>query len=71
MPRYAKMAYVSFPLLTVVQIEHTPGESGRRLIERMYPLVAEGLANGLFMPNRAGTLCGYCLYARAEFLEDP
>jgi hypothetical protein len=43
-----------------VQIEHTPGKSGRRLVERMYPLVAEGIANGLFIPNRASTLCGYC-----------
>jgi CRISPR/Cas system-associated exonuclease Cas4 (RecB family) len=48
----------------LVQIEHTPGESGRRLVERMYPLVAEGIANGLFIPNRARTLCGYCGYAR-------
>jgi RecB family exonuclease len=48
----------------LVQIEHTPGESGRRLVERMYPLVAEGIENGLFIPNRASTLCGYCPYAR-------
>jgi RecB family exonuclease len=48
----------------LVQIEHTPGKSGRKLVERMYPLVAEGIANGLFIPNRASTLCGYCPYAR-------
>jgi RecB family exonuclease len=48
----------------LIQIEHTPGASGRKLVERMYPLVAEGIANGLFIPNRAGTLCGYCPYAR-------
>jgi RecB family exonuclease len=48
----------------LVQIEHTPGKSGRRLVERMYPLVAEGISNGLFIPNRANTLCGYCPYAR-------
>jgi CRISPR/Cas system-associated exonuclease Cas4 (RecB family) len=46
----------------LVQIEHTPGKSGRRLVERMYPLVAEGIANGLFIPNRASTLCSYCPY---------
>jgi RecB family exonuclease len=48
----------------LVQIEHTPGESGRKLVERMYPLVAEGIDNGLFIPNRASTLCGYCPYGR-------
>jgi CRISPR/Cas system-associated exonuclease Cas4 (RecB family) len=48
----------------LIQIEHTPGASGRKLVERMYPLVAEGIANGLFIPNRASTLCGYCPYAR-------
>jgi RecB family exonuclease len=46
----------------LVQIEHTPGESGRKLVESMYPLVAEGIANGLFLPNRASTLCSYCPY---------
>ena len=30
----------------LVQIEHTPGEAGRRLVERLYPLVAEGIAGG-------------------------
>ena len=48
----------------LVQIEHTPGESGRRLVERMYPMVAEGISNGLFIPNRASTFCGYCPYGR-------
>ena len=46
----------------LVQIDHTPGESGRKLVERMYPLVAEGISSGLFLPNRASTLCGYCAY---------
>ena len=45
-----------------MQIDHTPGEIGRKLVERMYPLVAEGIANGLFLPNRASTLCSYCSY---------
>jgi CRISPR/Cas system-associated exonuclease Cas4 (RecB family) len=49
----------------LVQIEHTPGKSGSKLVENMYPLVAEGIANGLFLPNRASTLCPYCPYARA------
>jgi hypothetical protein len=48
----------------LVQIEHTLGESGRRLVERMYPLVAEVISNGLLIPSRASTLCGYCPYAR-------
>jgi hypothetical protein len=48
----------------LVQIDNTPGESGLRLVERMYPLVAEGISNGLFLPNRASTLCGCCPYAR-------
>jgi hypothetical protein len=30
----------------------------------MYPLVADGTANGLFIPNRASMLCGYSPYAR-------
>jgi CRISPR/Cas system-associated exonuclease Cas4 (RecB family) len=46
----------------LVQIEHTPGESGRRLVERMYPLVAAGIENGLFIPNQASALCSYCPY---------
>jgi RecB family exonuclease len=49
----------------LVQIEHTPGASGRKLVETMYPLVAEGISNGLFLPNRASTLCGYCAYRNA------
>jgi CRISPR/Cas system-associated exonuclease Cas4 (RecB family) len=49
----------------LVQIEHTPGENGRKLVERIHPLVAEGIANGLFIPNRASMLCGYCPYTRA------
>ena len=49
----------------LIQIEHTPGASGRKLVERMYPLVAEGISNGLFLPNRASTLCGWCPYQRA------
>jgi hypothetical protein len=47
----------------LVQIDHTPGESGRKLVERMYPLVAEGIANGLFIPKPASTLCSCCPYA--------
>ena len=46
----------------LVQIDHEPGRRGQQLVERLYPLVAEGIANGLFMPNRASTLCGYCPY---------
>jgi RecB family exonuclease len=53
----------------LVQIDHTPGESGKKLVETMYPLVAEGIASGLFIPNRASTLCGYCPY-KAECAEE-
>jgi hypothetical protein len=35
----------------------------------MYPLVAEGIASELFIPNRASTLCGYCAY-KAECAEE-
>ena len=48
-----------------IQIKHTHGESGKKLVETMYPLVAEGIENGLFLPNRASTLCSYCPYRRA------
>ena len=46
----------------LVQIEHTPGENGRKLVEQIYPLAVEGINNGLFIPNRASTLCSYCPY---------
>jgi hypothetical protein len=51
----------------LIQIEHEPGEAGQRLIERVYPLVAEGIANGLFLPNRSSTMCSrrYCAFADA------
>jgi len=50
-----------------VQINHTPGEAGRRLTERIYPLVAEGITGGLFLPNRNSTTCSrrYCAFADA------
>jgi CRISPR/Cas system-associated exonuclease Cas4 (RecB family) len=49
----------------LVQIEHTPGEAGRRLVDRIYPLVAEGIAGGLYVPNRNSTMCSrrYCAFA--------
>ena len=51
----------------LIQIEHTPGAAGRRLVERLYPLVAEGIAGGLYVPNRNGPLCSrrYCAFADA------
>ena len=51
----------------LVQIEHTPGEAGRRLTERIYPLVAEGIAGGLFLRNRNATSGSrrYCAFADA------
>ena len=49
------------------QIEHTPGEVGRRLVDRVYPLVAEGIAGGLYLPNRSSSVCSrrYCPFADA------
>src|SRR4030095_37742 len=48
-------------------IEHTPGPAGRKLVEKIYPLVAEGIAGGLYVPNRSSTLCSKrsCPYADA------
>jgi RecB family exonuclease len=46
----------------LVQIEHVPGVGGERLVRTMYPLAAEGIATGLFLPNRASMLCDYCAY---------
>jgi CRISPR/Cas system-associated exonuclease Cas4 (RecB family) len=49
----------------LVQLEYAPGAAGRRLIERLYPMAAEGMRAGLYTPNRASTLCSkrYCRYA--------
>ena len=41
----------------LILTEHTPGPAGQRLVERIYPLVAEGIAGGLFTPNRGAMLC--------------
>jgi hypothetical protein len=51
----------------LVQIGHTPGEAGRRLVERVYPLVAEGIAGGLYLPNRNSNMCNrrYCAFVDA------
>jgi RecB family exonuclease len=51
----------------LVQIEHTPDESGEKLVGRMYPLVAEGIAGGLYLPNRSSNVCSrrYCAFADA------
>jgi hypothetical protein len=44
---------------------HQCGELGRRLVERIYPLVAEGIAGGLYLPNRGSSVCSrrYCAFA--------
>jgi hypothetical protein len=51
----------------LVRIDHTPGQAGRRLVERVYPLVAEGIAGGLYLPNRSSSACSrrYCSFADA------
>lgn len=48
----------------LVQLEHAPGAAGQRLVERIYPLVAEGIAAGCYLPNRSSTLCSrrYCSF---------
>ena len=55
----------------LIQIEHSSGESGGKLVERMYPLVAEGIAGGLYLPNRSSSVCSrrYCSFADACELE--
>jgi RecB family exonuclease len=45
-----------------VPLDHLPGAQGQKLVEIMYPLVAEGIANGLFIPNRASIFCSSCPY---------
>lgn len=47
----------------LIQIASTPGARGRQLVERMYPMIVDAINGGLFMPNRASTLCGKCPYA--------
>jgi hypothetical protein len=51
----------------LIQIDHIPGSGGKRLAERIYPLVAEGIAGGLYLPNRDSTMCSrrYCAFADA------
>ena len=51
----------------LVQIEHMPGEAGRRLVERVFPLVAEDIAGGLYLPNRNSNVCNrrYCAFVDA------
>ena len=50
----------------LVQIDHAPGDAGQRLVERIYPLVAEGIAAGVYLPNRSSQLCSrrYCSFWR-------
>jgi hypothetical protein len=51
----------------LIQIDHIPGSGGKRLAERIYPLVAEGIAGGLYLPNRGSSMCSrrYCPFADA------
>jgi hypothetical protein len=46
---------------------HQCGEPGQRLVEQIYPLVAEGIAGGLHLPNRGSSVCSrrYCAFAEA------
>jgi hypothetical protein len=49
----------------LVQIEHTPGEAGRCLVERI--LSPRASPGGLYLPNRGSSVCGrrYCPFAEA------
>ena len=46
----------------LVQIASAPGESGRRLVRHLYPMVVDAINGGLYMPNRASTWCAKCPY---------
>jgi hypothetical protein len=37
------------------------------LAERIYPLIAEGIAGGLYLPNRGSSMCSrrYCAFGDA------
>lgn len=48
----------------LVQIASAPGESGRRLVRHLYPMVVDAINGGLYMPNRASTWCAKCPYQR-------
>lgn len=48
----------------LIQIAQSPGESGRRLVNHLYPMVVDAINGGLFMPNRASTWCAKCPYQR-------
>lgn len=70
MPRASGEARIDLLVSTkepqLIQIDHTPGAAGRQLVERLYPLVAEGIAGGLYLPNRSSSLCSrrYCSFWR-------
>ena len=49
----------------LVQISSSPGESGRKLVRHLYPMVVDAINGGLFMPNRASTWCSKCPYKQA------
>lgn len=46
----------------LIQLEQEPGFKGQQLVERIYPMVVDAINGGLFMPNRASTLCAKCPY---------
>jgi hypothetical protein len=70
MPRASGEARIDLLVSTrepqLIQIDHTPGAAGAHLVERLYPLVAEGIAGGLYLPNRASMTCSrrHCSYWR-------
>jgi hypothetical protein len=70
MPRASGEARIDLLVSTkepqLIQIDHTPGAAGRKLAERLYPMVAEGIAGGLYLPNRSATTCSrrWCAYWR-------
>jgi putative RecB family exonuclease len=49
----------------LIQIAQKPGESGRKLVNHLYPMVVDAINGGLFMPNRASVHCSKCPYNEA------
>jgi len=51
----------------LVTIEHEMTAADERLTQRLYPLVREGITEGLYFPNRASSMCSrrYCAFAEA------
>lgn len=51
----------------IVTLSYTVSDADRRMVERIYPHVQEGIREGLYFPNRQSTRCSrkYCAFAEA------